>query len=81
MDTEKSWYNNVKIEDVDGKKVGVYTDDEGEEHKVFIKCPHLGCNLFFNEKEKTWDCPCHGSRFSVDGKVIDGPSNYDISLK
>ncbi len=81
VDTFKSWYKNVRIENIDGKKVGIYTDLAGVEHKVFIKCPHLGCNLFFNEKELTWDCPCHGSRFSVDGKVIEGPANFDISYK
>lgn len=39
----------------------------------------MGCGLIFNEVEKTWDCPCHASRFNIDGKVIKGPSNYDIS--
>lgn len=42
-------------------------------------CPHAGCKLIFNEIEKTWDCPCHGSRFSEDGKCISGPSNKDIN--
>ena len=81
IDVSKSWYDKVRIEERDGKKVGVYTDDNNNEHVVCIKCPHMGCNLFFNEVDKTWDCPCHGSRFDIDGKVIDGPSNYNISFE
>ena len=53
----------------------------GTKHIVKRKCPHLGCNLIYNEVEKTWDCPCHASRFNLDGKVISGPSRYDISVK
>ena len=49
--------------------------------KKIKKCPHMKCNLVFNDEEKTWDCPCHGSRFDLDGKCIEGPSNYDISYK
>lgn len=61
--------------------LGIYITKDGKKHIVYNKCPHLGCSLIFNEVEKTWDCPCHGSRFNIDGKVIDGPSNYDISYK
>jgi len=39
----------------------------------------MKCNLIFNNEEKTWDCPCHGSRFDIDGNVINGPANYSIS--
>ena len=46
-----------------------------------IKCPHLGCDLIYNEVEKTWDCPCHGSRFSASGDCISGPANKKIKLK
>lgn len=48
--------------------------------KVYRKCPHMGCNLIFNEVEKTFDCPCHGSRFDLSGKCISGPANEDIGL-
>ena len=72
--------NLVKYEVVEGKEVAIYKDDKGE-HKVYTKCPHMGCRLVFNEKEKTWDCPCHSSRFDVDGKCINGPSNRDIKVK
>ena len=41
----------------------------------------MKCGLVLNEAEETWDCLCHGSRFSLDGKVIEGPANFDISFK
>ena len=47
-------------------------------HQVYSKCPHMGCKLNLNEMEETWDCPCHGSRFDIDGNVINGPSNKSI---
>ena len=65
----------------EGESWGSYKDEKGIKHIVHNKCPHLGCSLIFNEVEKTWDCPCHSSRFDIDGKCIKGPSNYDISYK
>ncbi len=49
---------------------------------VFSKyrCPHMKCGLIYNKEETTWDCPCHGSRFNIDGKLITGPSKNDISI-
>ena len=82
INKNKSWYSNkVSFVNVDGKSLGVYIDESGNEHIVYNKCPHLGCSLIFNEVEKTWDCPCHSSRFDIDGRCIKGPSNYDISYK
>lgn len=81
INKQKSWYKNVRIKKINGVNVGIYKDSEGVEHKVKITCPHLGCTLIFNEVDDTWDCPCHASRFDVDGKVLSGPSNYDISFK
>lgn len=78
----RSFYsNNVVFKKEDGKNIAIYTDENGVEHKVYNRCPHLTCSLIFNEKEKTWDCPCHSSRFDIDGKCIKGPSRYDISYK
>ena len=48
-------------------KIGVYRDDDGVAHGVSLRCTHLGCLLHFNAAERSWDCPCHGSRFDVDG--------------
>lgn len=75
----KSWYsNNVKYKEINGDKVAIYIDENKKEHIVYQKCPHFKCTVIFNEKEKTWDCPCHGSRFDIDGHCIEGPSNYNI---
>ena len=51
------------------KRCGIYTDDNGNKHIVSNICPHMKCNLIFNYIDKTWDCPCHGSRFTEDGEV------------
>ena len=71
----KDWYPGfIKIEN------GIATYNDGENtYKVYNKCPHMGCSLIFNEVDKTWDCPCHASRFNLEGKCIKGPSTYDIS--
>lgn len=71
----------ITYKKIDGVNVAIYTDELGTQHIVKNKCPHLGCSLLFNEVEKTWDCPCHASRFDIDGRVLTGPSNYDISFK
>ena len=60
------------------EKVAVYCDENGVRHEYSAVCPHLGCIVHWNNTEKTWDCPCHGSRFSCDGKVINGPANTDL---
>ena len=45
------------------------------------RCPHLGCKLKWNEQEHSWDCPCHGSRFTTDGQLLDNPSTGDIKKR
>ncbi len=74
----KDWYQNVKIKNINGKSVAIYKDND-KEYKVYNTCPHMGCSLIFNAVDKTWDCPCHASRFSLSGKVIKGPSTKDIT--
>lgn len=59
-------------------KVAAYRDDQGSLHAVSPVCTHLGCVVSFNKAEKTWDCPCHGSRFQLDGSVIQGPAIDDL---
>jgi len=61
-------------------KIAVYRDDSGGVHKRSAVCPHLGCLVTWNSSEQTWDCPCHGSRFSAEGQVYQGPANTDLSL-
>lgn len=82
MKKNYSWYkDNVRFEKKNGKNVGIYIDNNGKKHIVRNLCPHMKCSLIFNEKDKTWDCPCHGSRFDIDGNVIEGPSVYNIKFK
>jgi glycine/D-amino acid oxidase-like deaminating enzyme/nitrite reductase/ring-hydroxylating ferredoxin subunit len=57
-----------------GRKVAGHRDDEGGLHAVSSRCTHLGCQVVWNAAERTWDCPCHGSRFDVDGEVLNGPA-------
>jgi Rieske Fe-S protein len=52
----------------------LYRDDSGELHTLSARCTHLGCIVGFNRAERTWDCPCHGSRFAATGEVIEGPA-------
>ena len=82
LDYNKTWYNeNISFETKDGKLIAIYKDEKGKIHKVLNKCPHLGCRLIFNSVDKTWDCPCHSSRFDIDGNCVKGPSTKDIKIK
>ena len=67
-----------KIVDIAGEKTAVFRDEHGRLHAVSPVCTHLGCLVGFNNAEKTWDCPCHGSRFDKDGKVLDGPALHPL---
>jgi glycine/D-amino acid oxidase-like deaminating enzyme/nitrite reductase/ring-hydroxylating ferredoxin subunit len=67
-----------RVIDKKGKKIAVYKDVNGLLHAVSAVCTHLGCIVDFNKGEQTWDCPCHGSRFSKFGKVINGPAVKDL---
>jgi len=60
-------------------KLAVYRDPTGELHQRSAVCPHLGGMVAWNQAERTWDCPCHGSRFDCVGKVINGPANRDLA--
>lgn len=67
-----------KIVNDNGVKVGIYKDLDGKEYKIIPKCMHLGCELSWNNLDKTWDCPCHGSRYTFEGKLMYGPSKKDL---
>ena len=62
------------ISEVGGHKVGMYRDMDGELHFVSTTCTHIGCELKWNSAELSWDCPCHGSRFTYKGDIIEGPA-------
>jgi nitrite reductase/ring-hydroxylating ferredoxin subunit len=66
---------------IDGDPVAAYRDDEGTVHAVAATCTHLGCRVTFNPAERSWDCPCHGSRFTTDGTVLEGPAVDDLAPK
>jgi glycine/D-amino acid oxidase-like deaminating enzyme/nitrite reductase/ring-hydroxylating ferredoxin subunit len=59
---------------VDGDNVAAYRDPKGKLHAVSAVCTHMGCIVGWNETDRSWDCPCHGSRFGMDGDVIHGPA-------
>lgn len=61
-----------------GKSVAAYKDEKGNIQKVSAVCTHLGCIVNWNDEAKTWDCPCHGSRFEKDGKVSRGPARKPL---
>ena len=63
---------------VDGATIGAYRDAQGEVHAVSLTCTHLGCTVHWNDAEQSWDCPCHGSRFSTDGHVLNGPASKNL---
>ena len=75
--------NSGSIIEVNGEKVGIYKDDNGKIYAVKPICTHLGCLLSWNDIDKTWDCPCHGSRFNFDGTNLYDPAfknldTYDL---
>lgn len=61
-------------------KVAAYKDENDKLHECSAVCPHLGCIVDWNSLEKTWDCPCHGSRFDAYGRVINGPANKNLPV-
>ncbi len=67
------------IVEVAGDKVAAYRNVEGDVVELSPKCPHMGCELVWNTAEKTWDCPCHGSRFECDGAYIAGPATAGMT--
>jgi Rieske Fe-S protein len=65
----------------DGDKVAAYRDDDGALVAVSARCTHLGCQVSWNRAERSWDCPCHGSRFAPDGRVLHGPAVHALERK
>ena len=70
-----------KIIEYDDEKIGVYKDKDGKLYKIKPVCTHLGCELSWNDLEKTWDCPCHGSRFDYKGRQIYSPAIKDLKIE
>ncbi|MVN93049.1 FAD-dependent oxidoreductase [Mucilaginibacter aquatilis] len=67
-----------KLVKIDGKKVAAYRDNDGTLHTLSSVCPHMGCTVKWNASETSWDCPCHGARYDVDGNVVTGPAMHHL---
>jgi glycine/D-amino acid oxidase-like deaminating enzyme/nitrite reductase/ring-hydroxylating ferredoxin subunit len=63
---------------IDGHNIAAYRDEQGDVHAVSAVCTHMGCLVGWNENDRTWDCPCHGSRFTSTGDVIHGPATEPL---
>jgi Rieske Fe-S protein len=72
------WFTPSEVESVEEiapeQGVAAYRTSAGKLMERSAVCPHLGCLVAWNTTEKTWDCPCHGSRFTTDGEVLNGPA-------
>jgi glycine/D-amino acid oxidase-like deaminating enzyme/nitrite reductase/ring-hydroxylating ferredoxin subunit len=66
---------------IDGDNVAAYRDEEGRLHAVSAVCTHMGCLVGWNATDRTWDCPCHGSRFELGGEVIHGPATQPLGSR
>lgn len=77
---EKIENGNGAIIEIDGSNVGVYKDINGKIYAVKPNCSHLGCLLSWNNTDKTWDCPCHGSKFDYRGRNLYEPAIKDLDI-
>ncbi|HEY8930900.1 MAG TPA: FAD-dependent oxidoreductase, partial [Mucilaginibacter sp.] len=70
--------NSGKVVEIDGEKIAAYRDEAGELHTLNPVCTHAGCIVSWNQSEKSWDCPCHGARYDINGRVLTGPADKDL---
>lgn len=76
--TEDLAHDEGAVVTFNGKRAGAYKDEHGTLHMVDTTCTHMGCELNWNHGDRTWDCPCHGSRFSFNGDVVEGPADKPL---
>ena len=69
------------VVDQNGEKLAVHKTERGQLHAVSAVCTHMGCIVGWNKGEQTWDCPCHGSRYTAEGEVIHGPATKPLTQK
>ena len=92
-DFTSKWFPHEKLNDLatlapgeakviryEDKKIALYKDEQGTLHAIDPICTHLQCEVKWNSAEKSWDCPCHGARYSYEGKVITGPADHDLEM-
>jgi glycine/D-amino acid oxidase-like deaminating enzyme/nitrite reductase/ring-hydroxylating ferredoxin subunit len=72
---------DAAILEVDGQQTAAYRDEQGQLHAVSAICTHMKCRVEWNAGETSWDCPCHGSRFSQDGEVLHGPASTPLAKR
>jgi nitrite reductase/ring-hydroxylating ferredoxin subunit len=63
---------------VEGRRLAIYKAEDGSVISLSPRCQHMGCTVDWNDADRTWDCPCHGSRYRFDGAVIKGPATKDL---
>jgi glycine/D-amino acid oxidase-like deaminating enzyme/nitrite reductase/ring-hydroxylating ferredoxin subunit len=68
-----------KVVEFDGEKIAAYRDEKGNVHALSPVCTHAKCIVNWNSEEKSWDCPCHGARYDIDGRVLTGPATKDLA--
>ncbi|HKI05584.1 MAG TPA: Rieske 2Fe-2S domain-containing protein, partial [Thermoanaerobaculia bacterium] len=68
-----------RVVEIGGEKAAVYRDPSGAVHAVSPVCTHAGCLVHWNSAETSWDCPCHGSRFGIDGGILEGPAVKELA--
>jgi Rieske Fe-S protein len=78
METEDLKNGEGGVFEIEETKVAAYRDEKGTLITLSAKCMHRGCTVAFNKKDKTWDCPCHGSKYKYDGTVIHGPATKNL---
>jgi glycine/D-amino acid oxidase-like deaminating enzyme/nitrite reductase/ring-hydroxylating ferredoxin subunit len=70
-----------KVINGNGERIGAFRDEKGGLHLVNTTCTHMGCELMWNSAERSWDCPCHGSRFTYDGDIVEGPAVMPLTYE
>jgi glycine/D-amino acid oxidase-like deaminating enzyme/nitrite reductase/ring-hydroxylating ferredoxin subunit len=70
----------AKVVRYEGHTLALYKDEQGQVHTVNSACTHIKCTVAWNSAEKSWDCPCHGSRFSPDGEMLTAPARKDLEV-
>ncbi len=66
------------VVEVEGEKVAAYLHEDGTPYLLSARCQHLGCIVGWNSRARTWDCPCHGSRYDHSGAIINGPTTKPL---